>query len=184
MRGLTPEPISGRARVSDVITRTAALVVGVLVVAACTTTPDRSVIAPMTGATPGSSSAPGTPVALPTAAPVDWGKLIGHAYIAISAIKGGQAIVLLPEAPLGLGFNDASHFGASFGCNGGGGVYEIRDGRLVTTNVHMTLKGCLGARGELEAWYLSFLQSSPTISRDTTGLVLSSGDTVVTYVDE
>jgi heat shock protein HslJ len=140
--------------------------------------------APMTGATPTSSSAPATPAALLTAPPVDWGKLTGHSYVAVDVTENGQPIAIVPETTIGLHFRDASHFGASAGCNGMGGDYEIRDGRLMTAHMYMTLKGCLGELGEQESMFITLLQSSPTISRDATGFVLGSGDVVVIFVEE
>jgi hypothetical protein len=140
----------------------------------------RPVTTPIAGATPPPSI---SLAATAAAAPVDMGQLIGRSYVAISASRGGEPIALVPDAPLALGFTDTSHFGASFGCNGGGGDYEIRDGRLVTADVYMTAMGCLGARGELESWYYQFLLSGPVISREGSGFVLTSGDVVVTYGD-
>lgn len=139
--------------------------------------------APIAGATPGSSSAPATQAALPTAAPVDAAELIGYSYVATEVTEHGQPLAIVADTQLVLGFGDASQFGASAGCNGMGGDYHIQDGRLVTANVYMTLKGCLGALGRQESWYYTFLQSSPTISRATTGLLLTSSNTVVTYVE-
>jgi heat shock protein HslJ len=118
-----------------------------------------------------------------TAAPIHWEELIGDGFVAIAATRAGRPVALVPEAPLGLGFTDASHFGASFGCNGGGGTYEIRDGRLETKDVYMTLMACFGDRGELEGWYYPFLLSGPRIDRVAGGFVLTSGDVVVTYVE-
>lgn len=144
----------------------------------------RAVTAPIVGATPTSASGPATPAASPTASPLDWAKLIGHAYVVIAATEDGHPLTLVPEARPSLGL-DASRFGASTGCNGMGGTYQILDGRLVTADGYMTLRGCTGALGRQEGWYIAFLQSSPTITRvDATGLVLTSGGTVVTYVDD
>lgn len=143
-----------------------------------------AVSAPMTGATPTSSSAPATVDALPTAAPADLAELIGHTYVATDVTENGQPIAIVPETRIGLRFDDASHFGATAGCNGIGGDYEIRDGRLVTANVNVTMMACRDGPMRQEAWYYTFLRSSPTISRNTTGLVLTTGDVVVTYVDE
>jgi heat shock protein HslJ len=121
---------------------------------------------------------------LPTTAPVDPAELIGHTYVAIEATEDGQAIGIVPETRLVLGFSDASRFGADSGCNAMGGDYEIRDGRLVTANMHITAMACTGAIGRQEGWYYTFLLSSPTISRASTSLVLANDDVVVTYADE
>lgn len=138
----------------------------------------------MTGVTPTSSSAPATADALRTATQVDSANLIGHTYVATDVTENGVPIAIVPETRILLSFGDASHFGASGGCNAIGGDYEIRDGRLMTANVRLTLKGCLGERGQQEGMFITFLQSSPAISRDTMGLVLSTGDVVITFVDE
>lgn len=144
----------------------------------------RPVTAPITGATRPSSSAPSTPAELPTAAPVDWAELIGHRYVAIAITENGQPVAIVPETQLRLGFGDASKFGASGGCNPLVGDYQIRDGRLMIANGHMTLKGCLDPLAGQESRFYMLLRSSPTISRDTAGLVLSTGDVVITFVEE
>lgn len=140
--------------------------------------------APMTRSTPTSSSAPATVDALPTAAPVDLAGLIGHTFVATDVTENGQPIAIVAETQIRLSFGDASRFGASGGCNAMGGDYEIRDGRLMITDMRLTLIGCLGERGQQEGRFIMFLQSSPTISRNTTGLVLSTGAVVITFVDE
>jgi heat shock protein HslJ len=140
----------------------------------------RPVNGPISGATAGSSLAPATS---PGAA-IDPADLVGHAFVAIDVTEDGQSIGIVPETRIGIGFSDASHFGASAGCNGMGGVYEIRDHRLVTADVYMTMKGCLGELGQQESRFYTFLLSSPTISGDATRLVLTSGDTVMAFVDE
>jgi heat shock protein HslJ len=143
----------------------------------------RAVTTPMTGATPRSSSAQPTSAAVPTSVPVDLAELIGHTYVATDVTENGQPIAIVPETQLQLGFG-ASQFGADAGCNHLGGDYQIRDGRLIISNGQMTAIGCLGELGRQEGWYYTFLQSSPTISMDSTGIVLTNGDTVVTFVDE
>jgi heat shock protein HslJ len=121
---------------------------------------------------------------LPTAAPVDVAELIGHTYVATDVTENGQPIAIVPETRIALRFIDASHFAASSGCNDIGGDYEIRDGRLKTDNMRSFARLCLGERGQQESMLHVFLQSSPTISRDTTGLVLSTDEVVITFVDE
>ncbi|NJD29479.1 MAG: hypothetical protein FIA92_14445 [Chloroflexi bacterium] len=140
----------------------------------------RPVTAPMTGATPTSSSAPATVAATPTAAHFDWGKLIGHWYVAIEATEDGEPIALVPET-FRLRFDDVSNFAATLGCIGAKGNYQLRDGRLVTVNFTLPAMAC----GREVAWYPGFLMSSPTISWGPTGrLVLNNGDTVVTFEEE
>lgn len=144
----------------------------------------RPVTAPITGATPPSSSAPATAAALPTAVPVNAAELIGHSYLAINVTEQGEPFASVAEARLELQFDGAAQFFAGAGCNGMGGDYQVVDGRLVLTNTVVPLRACVGPGMRDEGWYYTFLQSSPTIIRDTTGLVLTSGETVVTYRDE
>jgi heat shock protein HslJ len=138
----------------------------------------------MTGATPTSSSAQATSDAVPTAVPMDLAQLIGHTYVAIEVTENGQHIAIVPETRIGLRFIDATHFAASGGCDDIGGDYEIRDGRLKTDNLRGFSRLCAGERGEQSSRFQIFLQSSPTMSRKTTGLVLSTAEVVITFVEE
>jgi heat shock protein HslJ len=138
-----------------------------------------AVHAPMTGATATSSSAPTT-----SPAPVDVAGLTARTFVATDLTENGEPIAIVAGTRIQVSFGDASHFGASAGCNAMGGDYEIRDGRLMTANVLMTAMGCLGEVGHQEGRLFQFLQSGPTISRDATGLVLRTGDVVITFAEE
>lgn len=143
-----------------------------------------AVTAPITGAPPPSSPAQVTPDASPTAAPVELAELIGHTYVATDITERGQPIAIAAGTWIGLRFGDASRFTASGGCNQMAGDYQIRDGRLTTANLSMTLIACPGERGQQNSRFAMFLRSSPTITRNTTGLILSTGEVVITLVDE
>lgn len=185
----TVPPIRGvleRPRSSRMVRAVAGVAgAGALMVAVGLLLPGLLVVsAPMTGAAPTSSSPPATADALQTAVPVDVAGLIGHTFVATDVTENGQSIAIVADTRIVISFGDAMHFGASGGCNPIGGDYEIRDGRLMTANLRLTLKGCLGKRGQQEGMFITFLQSSPAISGDTMGLVLSSGAVVITFVDE
>jgi heat shock protein HslJ len=143
-----------------------------------------AVTAPITGAPPPASPARVTPDASPTAGPVDWAELIGHTYVATDIAERGQPIAIVADTWIGLRFSDASRFTASGGCNQMAGEYQIRDGRLTTAKLYGTLIACPGERGQQDGRFAMFLRSSPTITRNTTGLVLSTGEVVITLVDE
>lgn len=144
--------------------------------------------APITGVTPTPSSAPtppaSSPVASPSGAPVDAAELIGYSYVATTVTERGEPFASVAEARLGLRFNGPTEFFAGAACNGMGGNYEVVGGRLVLTHTVVPLRSCGGPGIRDEGWYYTFLQSSPTIVRDATGLVLAGGDVVVTYRHE
>jgi heat shock protein HslJ len=121
---------------------------------------------------------------LPSATTVDAAELVGHAYVAIDVTEEGEPFASIAEARLELQFDGGAHFFAGAGCNGMGGDYQVVDGRLVLTNTVVPLRACVGPGMRYEAWYYTFLQSSPTIGRNNTGLLLISGETVVTYRNE
>ena len=142
------------------------------------------VSAPMTGVTPTSPSAQATADAEPTGASIDLSQLIGHTFVAIEVTENGQPVAIVPETRIGLRFIDGSHFAANGGCDDIGGDYEILDGRLKTANMRGFSRLCAGERGEQASLFLMFLQSNPAISRNTTGLVVSTGQVVITFVEE
>lgn len=149
-----------------------------VVVAACTS-PMPSAAPSLPGATPTV-----TTEGLRASAQDDVTGLIGRTFIATRVIDNGQAIEIIAGTQILVSFADASHFGASAGCNRMGGDFEIRDGRLMTANVVMTAMGCLGELGRQEGRFFQFLQSDPTISRHATGLVMSAGEAKITFVEE
>ena len=77
---------------------------------------------------------------------------------------------LVPQTQVQLSFKDGK-VGASAGCNGMGGEYEVGGGTLKVDSLAMTEMGCDPPRHEQDTWLSQLLTGRPTIQLD--------GDTLV-----
>lgn len=67
------------------------------------------------------------------------------------------------------------------GCNTFEGHYELKDGRLVVSDVQSTAAGCLGPQGEAAQRYVSVVTGNPTYRRTGSNLELSGDGRTLTF---
>lgn len=107
----------------------------------------------------------------------------GHTYLSTSVTVDGEPRPLVDGSRIRLVIDERS-VGADAGCNSLGGEYEMDGDRLVVNGLAMTEMGCDPALMEQEDWLVDLLTAGPVLALDGDRLTLTSGDTVVSLVDE
>lgn len=111
-------------------------------------------------------------------------ELAGRDFVAESVLVGGEQRELVADTSLTLGFQDDA-IQANAGCNQMSGQGTYADGTLdVGAGLAMTQMACDPAeKMEQEQWYSELLASKPTLSLDGEQLVLTAGDTIISYTE-
>lgn len=112
----------------------------------------------------------------------DGGAALAPAYVSVEVTEAGQPRPLVTGTAISLRF-DAGRIGASLGCNQLGGPYELDGDRLLVEDLSMTEMGCDPDRHAQDEWFAGLLQSAPTLVVDGDTMTLTSGETVVRFVD-
>ncbi len=133
-----------------------------------------------TPSVPPSASPPASASPSPTQPPQG---LDGRSFLSVAVTEDGAPRPLAPDTRIRLNF-DGTNLGASAGCNQIGGTYELDGDRIVYTGGAMTEMGCDPPRHAQDDWLVAFLGSGPTYALNGHDLVLTSGTTVVTLLDE
>ena len=139
------------------VTQVGAVVLAVLILAACTTSSGRSE----------DSGLAFTP---------DLADLHGHTWVADNIIDPHHELV--PGSKITMTFTEDS-LSAKAGCNTHFGGARIHDTELVAGPLASTQIGCPAALAAQDVWLAGFLTSRPTIERLDENLWLSRDDTVV-----
>ena len=170
--------MNNNARLSNAsrsISITSVAVLG-LVLAACTMAP---------GASPTPSPSP-SPIPSPSPSPSPSeppAGFDGRTFLSVGVTDDGEPRPLVPGTRIQLRF-DGPNLGANAGCNHMGGNYRIDGDRIAFTGGGMTEMGCDDARHAQDDWLMTFLGAGPTYQLNGHDLVLTSGATVITLVDE
>lgn len=109
--------------------------------------------------------------------------------LAAACGNGGTTRAIPGDAPPGVaGSSDSPasqrSVGADAGCNSLGGEYEMEGDRLVVEGLAGTDMGCEPGLMEQDEWLVDLLTAGPVLALDGDRLTLTSGDTVVSLVDE
>jgi heat shock protein HslJ len=108
--------------------------------------------------------------------------LDGSEWLSTSVTEDGADQPLVEGTQVRLRFVDGQ-LAASAGCNSIGGAYRLDGGRLFFEGGAMTEMGCDEPRHAQDDWLLGFLGSRPAIAQDGDKLTLTSGGTVVAFLD-
>jgi heat shock protein HslJ len=100
-------------------------------------------------------------------------------FTATHVVREGSGIAIAGDDGLKLSVEDSSVV-LTIGCNSIGGTYELRDGKLIVTEVASTTAGCPPAIAEQEEWLMDFLDSDPRWELVDTTLTLARGDSTIT----
>lgn len=103
-------------------------------------------------------------------------------YTSVEVTEAGAPRPLVAGTAIALRF-DEGRVGASLGCNQLGGPYELDGDRLLVEDLSMTEMGCDPERHAQDEWFAGLLQSEPTVVVDGDTMTLTSGETVVRFVD-
>lgn len=103
-------------------------------------------------------------------------------YLSIEVTEAGAPRPLVEGTVISLRFDDG-RVGASLGCNQLGAGYELDGDRLVVEELSTTEMGCDPERHAQDEWFAGILQSEPTVVVDGDTVTLTSGETVVRFVD-
>jgi heat shock protein HslJ len=103
-------------------------------------------------------------------------------YSSVEVTEAGAPRPLVAGTAISLRFDDG-RIGASLGCNQLGGPYELDGARLLVEDLSMTEMGCDPERHAQDEWFAGVLQSAPTVVVDGDTMTLTSGETVVRFVD-
>lgn len=103
-------------------------------------------------------------------------------YLSVEVTEAGAPRPLVEGTAISLRFDDG-RVGASLGCNQLGARYELDGDRLVVEELSTTEMGCDPERHAQDEWFAGILQSEPTVVVDGDTMTLTSGETVVRFVD-
>jgi heat shock protein HslJ len=81
-----------------------------------------------------------------------------------------------------LSFEDGE-LGASTGCNGMGGPYQVRDGVLAVSELASTLKGCDPALEQQDQFVRELLTSQPKLALEANELTLTGSNATFVFLD-
>jgi heat shock protein HslJ len=101
-------------------------------------------------------------------------------YTSVEVTEAGAPRPLVAGTAISLRF-DEGRVGASLGCNQLGGPYD--GDRLLVEDLSMTEMGCDPERHAQDEWFAGVLQSEPTVVVDGDTMTLTSGETVIRFVD-
>jgi heat shock protein HslJ len=108
--------------------------------------------------------------------------LDGRTFVSSSVVEDGEERPLVAGTEIRLTFTDGQ-LSAQAGCNIFGASYRVEDGTLVADGGSMTEMGCDEDRSAQDEWFFSLLGARPRIELTDDGLVLETGDTVITFLD-
>ena len=108
--------------------------------------------------------------------------LDGTEWLSTAVTEDGGDHPLVEGTQVRLGFAEGQ-LSASAGCNSMGGAYRVDDGRLILTGGAMTEMGCDEPRHSQDVWLFGFVGSQPAIAQDGDKLTLTSGATVIAFLD-
>jgi heat shock protein HslJ len=138
---------------------------------------------------PGASPTP-TPIPSPTPSPspspspsVPPAGLDGRTFLSVAVTEDGEPRPLVADTRIRLNF-EGNNLGASAGCNSMGFTYNLDGDRIVASGGQMTEMGCDPARHAQDDWLSGLLGAGPTFTLNGHDLVLTSGTTVLTLLDE
>jgi heat shock protein HslJ len=103
-------------------------------------------------------------------------------YLSIEVTEAGAPRPLVEGTTISLRFDDGQ-VGASLGCNQLGARYDLDGDRLLVEEMSTTEMGCDPERHAQDEWFADVLQSEPTVVVDGDTMTLTSGETVVRFVD-
>ena len=147
-----------------------------LVLVACTMAPGGS---PTPSPSPSPIPSP-SPSPLPSEPPAG---LDGRTFLSVGVTDNGEPRPLVPDTRIQLTF-DGPNLGANAGCNHMGGSYRLDVDRIAFIGGGMTEMACDDARHAQDDWLMSFLGSGPIFQLNGHDLVLTTGATVITLLDE
>lgn len=111
------------------------------------------------------------------------GQALAPHYVSVEVTEGGAPRPLVEGTDIQLRFDETT-VGASLGCNSMSGTYRLEgDVLVVEDGLATTEMGCDPPRHEQDEWFAGVLTSRPTLAVDGEDLTVTSGDTVVRFVD-
>ena len=111
------------------------------------------------------------------------GQALAPHYVSVEVTEGGAPRPLVDGTDIQLRFDETS-VGATLGCNSMSGTYRLDgDVLVVDDGLATTEMGCDPPRHEQDEWFAGLLTSRPTLAVDGDELTLTSGGTVVRFVD-
>jgi heat shock protein HslJ len=108
--------------------------------------------------------------------------LDGRTFLSSSVVEDGEERPLVPGTEIRLSFTEGQ-LSAQAGCNIFGASYRVESGTLVADGGSMTEMGCDEDRSAQDEWLFGLLGARPRIELTDDGLVLESGDTIITFLD-
>lgn len=149
---------------------------------ACTAAPAGSPTPEPTAPPTASPTTPPTasPAPSDSAAPAG---LDGRTFLSVSITDGGDDRPLVGDSRIRLSL-DAGNLGANAGCNSMSGAYSLDGDVLVVDMLASTEMACDPALMAQDQMLANFLTSRPRVALNGNDLVLTSGETVMTMLDE
>jgi heat shock protein HslJ len=107
----------------------------------------------------------------------------GRTFLSTAVAEDGVARQLVAGTTIRVTFGNDGNVGVNAGCNTMGGAFRIEGGVLHVTGAGMTEMACDPDLMAQDAWVFAFFGAEPTVSLSGSDLVLSSGGTVVRFLD-
>lgn len=130
----------------------------------------------------GSSTSTSTPTSTPSGADLA-AALIGRTFVSQSVTVAGADHPLVGGRPITVEFGDGE-LSADPGCNHLGASFSWDGARLVWSSGSQTEMACSDARlMDQDTWFGGLIAAGPTVALAGDQLTLTSGDTVIVFVD-
>jgi heat shock protein HslJ len=113
----------------------------------------------------------------------DRSALDGRTFLSQSVTEDGGPRPLAGSEPITLTF-DGDRLGAQPGCNSLGGTYSLDVDRLEVADLAMTEMACLEpALMDQDQWFAELLLAGPTLALSGDTLTMTSGSTMLVFID-
>jgi heat shock protein HslJ len=119
----------------------------------------------------------------PDSTGADDSPLDGRTFLSQSVTEDGQPRVMAGDQPIRLTFAD-SRIAANPGCNSMGGTYSLDVDRLIVADLATTEMACADvALMDQDSWFADLLMAGPTLALAGDTLTMTSGSTIIVFVD-
>jgi heat shock protein HslJ len=109
--------------------------------------------------------------------------LDGRTFLSESVTEDGQPRLMAGDQPIRLTFADG-RITANPGCNSMGGSYSLDVDRLIVAELATTEMACADvALMDQDTWFADLLTAGPTLALAGDSLTMTSGSTIIVFVD-
>lgn len=100
----------------------------------------------------------------------------------VYVLESSDGFTSAPDTTVRISIEDGM-FGFSAGCNGHGGTYEVRDGRLIIPGLGSTQIGCDAELHTQDDWLAAFFTSMPLLTMEGDRLTFVGDNATLVFLD-